>query len=154
VVTERADEPETSSDDGGHFVTADVLIACIAADHRAGRDISKDLRALQGIAGQQGRALFDRLARAGQPHPGKAQIECWEGQQRVKLRGGTLDGEYFCECRPRADIWVHSQNLDATVRWKERYRCVGHETVEDPEHGTLQVMSLQEFAAETEDAQG
>jgi hypothetical protein len=76
------------------------------------------------------------------------------GPREGQTSGRNLDGEYFCERRPRADIWVHAQNLDATVRWKERYRCVGHETVEDPEYGTLQVMFLQEFAAETEDAQG
>ena len=152
-MTANVEQPQTSSDDGVHAVTADVLIARIADDQRAGRDISKDLRALQVIAGQQGRELFDQLARAGHPHPAKVQIECLEGHERVKLRGGTLDGEYFCERRPRADIWIHSQNLDGTVRWKQRYRCVGHETVEDPEYGTIQVMSLQEFAAETQDSQ-
>lgn len=61
-MTEHVDEQETSSGDGDHVGTADILIARIAADHRAGRDISKDLRALNEIGEQQGGALLDRLA--------------------------------------------------------------------------------------------
>ena len=53
----------------------------------------------------------------------------------------------------------HRADLDAGQRvttthkgWKERYRCVGHETVEGPEYGTLQVMSFLERVDETGDS--
>jgi len=62
-VTESAVQPETLADDVDHPVTRDVLIARIAADRRAGKDTSKDLKALLKIAGQENRAALDRLAK-------------------------------------------------------------------------------------------
>jgi hypothetical protein len=150
VVTKSADQPKAVCGDGFH-ASARVLIARIAADWRAGRDTSKDIKTLVGLAREENQATLDRLAEAGLP--GGIRIECLDGDERVRLRGGTSDGEFFCARRPRADTWIHSQCLDATIRWKERYRCVGHETVEDPEYGILQVMSLQEFVDEMEGSQ-
>jgi hypothetical protein len=154
-VTKRAVQPATSAEDVEDAVPVGALIARIAADQRAGRDTSKDVKVLVELAGRENRAALHRLA--GRMNPGElgiSEIECPDGWERVMLRGGSLDGEYFCSHRPRADVWIHSQNLEGTVRWKQRYRCVGHETVEDPVYGTLQVMSLQEFAAERGDSQG
>jgi hypothetical protein len=150
VVTKRAVQPEMLAHDVNHVAAANALIARIAADQRAGLDISNDVRALVRLAGPDQESR-DRLTRAMQPgDTGPFKFECSGSSEMVKLRGGSLDGEYFCVRRPRADVWIHSQSLDATIRWKQRYRCVGHETVEDLEYGTLQVMSLQEFAAEVD----
>jgi len=60
-VTESAVQPETLADDVDHAASTDVLIARIAADRRAGRDTSKDVKALLEIAGQENRAALDRL---------------------------------------------------------------------------------------------
>jgi hypothetical protein len=57
-VTESANQPETSVDDGDHRST-DVLIARIAADRRAGRDTSKDVEALIEIAARENRAALN-----------------------------------------------------------------------------------------------
>lgn len=139
------------SEEDDYHASARALIARIVADSRAGRDASQDIKTLVDLVREENRVVLDRLA---QKEPSESiRIECLDGHERVRLRGGTLDGELFCARRPRADIWLHSQSLDANIRWKERYRCVGHETVEDPEYGTLQVMSLQEFAAEPDDFQ-
>jgi hypothetical protein len=62
-VTESAVQPEALADDVDHAASADVLIARIAADRRAGRDTSKDVKALLEIAGQENRAALDRLAK-------------------------------------------------------------------------------------------
>jgi hypothetical protein len=148
-MTKRAVEPGTLANDIDYVASAEILIARIAVDHRAGRNISKDLRALVMLAGPD-QATRDQLARAAHPGTGAFEFECSDGSERVRLQGGSLDGKYFCARRPRADVWIHSQSLDAKIRWKERYRCVGHETVEEPEFGTLQVMSLREFAAEVD----
>jgi hypothetical protein len=62
-VTESAVHPETLADDVDDAAPADVLIARIAADRRAGRDTSKDVQALLEIAGEENRAALDRLAK-------------------------------------------------------------------------------------------
>jgi hypothetical protein len=51
------------ADDVDHAASADVLIARIAADRRAGKDTSEDVKALLEIAGQENRAALDRLAK-------------------------------------------------------------------------------------------
>jgi len=51
------------ADDVDHAASSDVLIARIAADRRADRDTSKDVKALLEIAGQENRAALDRLAK-------------------------------------------------------------------------------------------
>jgi hypothetical protein len=62
-VTESAVQPETLADDVDHTDPTDVLIARIAADRRAGRDTSDDVKALLKIAAQENRAALDRLAK-------------------------------------------------------------------------------------------
>jgi hypothetical protein len=61
-VTESAIQPDVVADNVDDTVSADVLIARIAADRRAGRDTSKDVQALLEIAGEDNRAALDRLA--------------------------------------------------------------------------------------------
>jgi hypothetical protein len=62
-VTESAVQPETLADHVDHADPTDVLIARIAADRRAGRDTSDDVKALLKIAAQENRAALDRLAK-------------------------------------------------------------------------------------------
>ena len=62
-MTESAVQPEKLADDVDHADPADVLIARIAADRRAGRDTSDDVKALLKIAAQENRAALDRLAK-------------------------------------------------------------------------------------------
>lgn len=62
-MTDRAVHDEALGDDVDHAASADVLIARIAADRRAGRDTSKDVQALLEIAGKDNRAALDRLAK-------------------------------------------------------------------------------------------
>jgi hypothetical protein len=153
VVTEGDIRLERSADDEEEVVTASDLIARISADRRAGRETSADVRTFLEIVGQQNRAALERLGMGSDlgDQPRIVLFECPDGQERVRLRGGTLDGELYCAHRPRADIWIHSQSVGGTIKWRQRYRCVGHESVEDPEYGTLQVMSFQELVDETED---
>jgi hypothetical protein len=51
------------ADDVDHAAFTDALIARIAANRRAGRDTSKDVKALLEIAGKENRAALDRLAK-------------------------------------------------------------------------------------------
>jgi hypothetical protein len=62
-VTESAVQSDAVANDVDDTAWADVLIARIAADRRAGRDTSKDVRALLEIAGKDNRAALDQLAR-------------------------------------------------------------------------------------------
>jgi hypothetical protein len=62
-VTESAVQPESLADDVDHAASTDVLIARIAADRRAGRDTSMDVKALLEMAGKDNRATLDRLAK-------------------------------------------------------------------------------------------
>jgi hypothetical protein len=68
-----------------------------------------------------------------------------------KLRGDSSGGELVRLRQPRTDMWIHSETLSG-AKWKERrYRCVGRETVDNPEFGTLRIMSFQERVDDLED---
>jgi hypothetical protein len=53
-----ATQPEASSAE----LSEDELVARIAADRQAGKDTTKDVKALLRLAGEKNRAALDRLA--------------------------------------------------------------------------------------------
>lgn len=53
-----AAEPETNSAE----FSEDELVARITADRQAGKDTTKDVKALLQLAGEKNRAALDRLA--------------------------------------------------------------------------------------------
>jgi len=62
-VSKSAIKRDAPTDETNQADSEDVLVARIAADRRAGRDTSKDVKALLKRAGKNNRAALDRLAK-------------------------------------------------------------------------------------------
>ena len=62
-VSKSAVERGIPTDETNRADSEDVLIARIAADRRAGRDTTKDVKAFLKLAGKSNRAALDRLAK-------------------------------------------------------------------------------------------
>ncbi|HVB94963.1 MAG TPA: hypothetical protein VND67_11610 [Acidimicrobiales bacterium] len=62
-MSKSAIKRDAPTDETNQADSEDVLVARIAADRRAGRDTSKDVKALLKRAGKNNRAALDRLAK-------------------------------------------------------------------------------------------
>jgi hypothetical protein len=62
-VSKSAVERDVPTDGTNQADSEDLLVARIAADQRAGRDTSSDVKALLKLAGKDNRAALDRLAK-------------------------------------------------------------------------------------------
>ncbi len=62
-VSKSTFEQESSAEQADQADSEDILVARIAADRRAGRDTTRDVRAFLRVAAENNRAALDRLAK-------------------------------------------------------------------------------------------